>query len=198
VLKHVIWWLLTTVSWSTTSLHERWCFSHTTLQRFEVLPDLLLPLMDWSFALPGAPLIVTWSWRFLPSTLRCTQVHLTANLLVQATLGFEHPGILVWQLPNTPRGSLWQRYILLILGLWEGYLEWLNLMWGILHVETPPRVSLIIVTMKGGLRQPMNSPCWIDSVCRLNAWLWYWDEKTAVSILHSLLIIHCCTGQWEM
>ena len=36
---------------------------------------------------------------------RSSQVHLKATASVQSTLGFDHPGILVRQLPNTPWGS---------------------------------------------------------------------------------------------
>jgi len=35
----------------------------------------------------------------------CFQVHLKSTGSVQSTLGFDHPGILVWQLWNNPRGS---------------------------------------------------------------------------------------------
>jgi len=48
---------------------------------------------------------------------RCSEVHLKANASVQTTPQFDHPAILVQQLSNTPRASLGQNYILLMLNL---------------------------------------------------------------------------------
>jgi len=76
---------------------RRCCFSLSALQWFEVLPGLLPALPGLLSALPGAP--------------RCTWRPL---LSVQSTLGFNHPGILVRQLSDTPRGSQWHNYILLM------------------------------------------------------------------------------------
>jgi hypothetical protein len=50
---------------------------------------------DCSTAVRGAP-------RLVAGAPRCSQVHLKATASVQSTLGFDHPGILVRQLPNTP------------------------------------------------------------------------------------------------
>ena len=44
-----------------------------------------------------------------------SQVHLNATALVQLTLGFNHSGILVQPVPNTPRGSQWLKFISLML-----------------------------------------------------------------------------------
>jgi len=89
------------------SSQMRCCFSHTALQWFVVLPGL-------SLALPGAPRLVVSSNRLVAGVPRCSQVHLKATALVQSTLGFDHPRILVRQLSDTPRGSLSHNFILLM------------------------------------------------------------------------------------
>jgi len=81
----------------------RWC-SQACHRRFQVLPGMLS-------GLPGAPRLVVGAPRLVTGAPRCSLVHLKATTSVQSTLGFEHPGILVRHLPNTPRGSLWQQYI---------------------------------------------------------------------------------------
>jgi len=64
--------------------------------RSQVLPGLLSAHPDMSPALLGAP--------------RRSQVHLKATASVQATLGFNHPGILVSQLRDTPRDIITFRW----------------------------------------------------------------------------------------
>jgi len=53
----------------------------------------------------GAPRLVTGASRLLIGDHRCSQVQPKATALVQSTLGFEHSGILVRRLSDSPRGS---------------------------------------------------------------------------------------------
>jgi len=64
--------------------------------------------------IPGTPLVVTRFPICSQSCHQCSKIYLKANAFVQSTLGFNHPGILIWHLPNTPRESWWQKYIWLI------------------------------------------------------------------------------------
>jgi len=111
------------ISRRTTVFPKKMMFSQTALQWFDVLPGLRLALPGlWlalpglSLALPGAPRLVVGAPRLVAGAPRCSQVHLKATASVQLTLGFAHPGILVRQLSDTPRGSQWPKYILL---MWE-------------------------------------------------------------------------------
>jgi hypothetical protein len=56
-------------------------------------------------ALPGGPSLVVSTPSLVADAPRCSQVHLRATAWVQSTQGFDHPGILVRQLSDTPRGS---------------------------------------------------------------------------------------------
>jgi len=67
------------------------------------VPDLVLVLRNLSLAPPDASLVVTKPSMFLQMFCQHFQVHLKATALVQSTLEFNHPGILVRQLPNTSR-----------------------------------------------------------------------------------------------
>jgi hypothetical protein len=81
--------------------------SQACCRLFQVLPGL-------SSALPGAPRLVVGAPRLAAGAPRCSQVHLKATASVQYTLGFDHPGLLVRQLSDTPRGSQCPTYILLM------------------------------------------------------------------------------------
>jgi len=112
-----------------------WCFSQTALQWFNVLPGLwsvftglwsvlpglwsVLLSLWWALpgllpVLPGAPRLVVGAPRLVSGIPRRSQVPLKDTASVQQTLGFYHPGILVWQLSDTPRCSQWPKYILLM------------------------------------------------------------------------------------
>jgi len=60
---------------------------------------------------PGVPLVVTIFSTSLQMFYQLYQVHLMATALVQSSMGFDHLGILVWQLPNTPGGSQWKNVL---------------------------------------------------------------------------------------
>jgi len=76
---------------------KKMSLSQTALLRFEVLRGSLAP--------SGAPRLILGTLRHVASAPMCSQVHLKATSSVQSTLGFDQPGILVLELPNTPRGS---------------------------------------------------------------------------------------------
>jgi len=74
---------------------------------------------------PSAQLVITRFPRSLQMVRQHIQVHLNATASVQSTLGFQHHGILVQQLPNTPGGSQWQNTFCslgrkMILTFWRG------------------------------------------------------------------------------
>jgi len=71
------------------------CFSQSALLRYKVLAGLLP-------ALAGAPRHLVSAPRLVTGSPRCSQVHLKATASVQYTLGFDHPGIVVRQLSDTP------------------------------------------------------------------------------------------------
>jgi len=71
--------------------------------RVQAVPGYLLPTWELSQTYPGAWLDVTRPPRFLQMIRQWFQCHLMAIALVSSTLGFDHPGIPVWQFPNTPR-----------------------------------------------------------------------------------------------
>jgi len=81
--------------------------SQASRRRYQVLPGM-------SPALPGALRLVVGAPRLVAGAPRYSQVHLKATASVQLTVGFDHPGILVRQLSDTPRGSQWPKYILLM------------------------------------------------------------------------------------
>jgi len=91
---------------------RRWWFSHTAQKWFDVLQGM-------SSALPGAPLVITKPPMSTSISCWCSQVHLKATAPVPYTLGFDHAGILVWQLSDTCRGSRRQKFILLMLYRWS-------------------------------------------------------------------------------
>ena len=64
--------------------------------------------------LPGASVVVTGPSISLYSSCQCFQVLLIDTAFVQSTLEYDHPGILVQQLPNDPRELHWQKYILMM------------------------------------------------------------------------------------
>jgi len=122
---------------------QRWCHSQTALLWFDVLPGLLSAHPGFrsahpglSSGVPGAPRLVVVAPRFAPGAPRCSQVHLKATASFQSTLEFDHPGILVWQLSDTPRGSQWPKYILLMSSilsrscdrLGSGTMEWISIL----------------------------------------------------------------------
>jgi len=74
----------------------------------------MLFLPDCSTVIWGAPRLVVGAHSLVAGAPRCFQVNLKAPASVLSTLGFDHPGILVRQLSNTPRGSQWHNYILLM------------------------------------------------------------------------------------
>jgi hypothetical protein len=100
---------------------QRRCVSQSAQPWFDVLPGLssALPgfwsaLLGLSPTLPGAPrLVVSAPWH-VASAPRCSEMQLKATASVQYTPGFGHPGILVRQLSDTPSGSQWPKYILLM------------------------------------------------------------------------------------
>jgi len=61
-------------------------------------------------------------------------MHLMATASVQSTLWLGLPGILVWQLPNTPRGSQLQKYILQMYAYCIGWLGWMMQQTDEMHV----------------------------------------------------------------
>jgi len=102
-------------------LQRRCSFSQTALQWFEVFLDLslVLPVLSsvlpgLSSALPGGPQVVPRLSMSMQIFRKRSHVRLKATALVLSTLGFDLPGILVQQLPNTPWGSQWHSYILLM------------------------------------------------------------------------------------
>jgi len=78
----------------------------------------------------GAPLVVTRP--SMSSQIFCehSQEHLKATTLVQSMLGFDHPGILVWELQNTPRGSQWHNCIVVMLKACLVHCHLLRSPWG--------------------------------------------------------------------
>jgi len=62
----------------------------------------------------GTPRLAVSAPSLISGTPRCSQVHLKATVMVKSTVGFDHRGILVRQLSDTPRGSQWHNYILLM------------------------------------------------------------------------------------
>jgi len=86
---------------------RRCCSSQTALLWFKVLTGLSPELRGLLPVLTGAP-------RLVVGAPRCSQVYLKATALVQGTLGFDHPGILVWYLSDTPIGSQRHKHILLM------------------------------------------------------------------------------------
>jgi len=104
---------------------QRWCcVSQTAHLRSEVLQDLLPVLPVLSLVLPGFLAVLPVVYRLVAGMPRYSQVHLKATASVHSTLGFDHPRILVHQLqdtpwhsqrlPEAPRGSERQKYILLM------------------------------------------------------------------------------------
>jgi len=71
-------------------------------------------LPGMSSALPGVPLVVTRPPITTYIFCWCSQVHPKTAASVLYTLQFDHPGILIPELSDTPRGSQYQRYILLL------------------------------------------------------------------------------------
>jgi len=75
-------------------------------------------LHNCSRVIGGAPRLVVSASSLVAGAPRCPKVHLKATPLVQSTLEFDHPGILVRQLSDIPTGSRWHNYILLMDKLW--------------------------------------------------------------------------------
>jgi hypothetical protein len=69
------------------------------------LPDFSTVIWGAPRLVAGAPRLVAGAPRLVIGAPRCSQVHLKASASVQSTLGFDHPGILVRQLSDTPRDS---------------------------------------------------------------------------------------------
>lgn len=89
-------------------------FSSVFRDMLLALPDMLLVLPGLPPVLPGAPWVVTRPPMATLICCWCFQVHLKAAASVQCTLKFDHPGILVQLLPDTPRGTKRHKYILLM------------------------------------------------------------------------------------
>ena len=95
--------------------------------------------------LPDCSTVIQDAPRLVASAPRCSQLHLKATVSVQSTLKFDHPGILVRQLSDTPRGSQWHTYILLMYILLMEY--------GIKSpIELVPRSQLLVT----GVLNPNN------------------------------------------
>jgi len=92
---------------------QRGCYyTQTALQWFAmllglspVLRGLSLALPGFLLALPGAILVVTRPPMSTQIFHQRSLVHVKATAYGQSTLGFDYTGILVQQLPNTPRDS---------------------------------------------------------------------------------------------
>ena len=69
---------------------------------------------DCSTVIQSALRHVTSDPRLVVGAPRCSQEHLKVTALVQSTLRFDHPEILVRQLWDNPRCSQWHNYILLM------------------------------------------------------------------------------------
>jgi len=109
----------------------RCCFSQTALLWFNMLPGM-------SLVLPGAPRLIISAPRIVTNAPRSSQVYLKATTSVQATMGFDHPGILVGQLPNTARGSQREKFIVLMSNL-LALCSWITILHARWHtVRNPP------------------------------------------------------------
>ena len=79
-----------------------------------VFPKTMMFLPDCSSVIQCAPRLVISTPSHVAGAPTCFLVHLNGIALVQCTVGFDHPGILVRQLSYTPKGSKRSSYILLM------------------------------------------------------------------------------------
>jgi len=84
------------------------------------LPDFSTVIWGADRLVASAPRLVIGAPRPVAGAVRCSQVHRKANGSLQSTLQFDHPGILVRQLSDTPRGSQWHNHILQMWH-WHGF-----------------------------------------------------------------------------
>jgi hypothetical protein len=75
------------------------------VRKFRVLPDMLLELPGILPVLAGAPRHLVSTPGRVTGTPRCSQIHLQVTASVLYPLGFDHCGILVRQLIDSPGTS---------------------------------------------------------------------------------------------